>query len=170
MQKALPAISSLVCLRHSRANQNLSHDNDAFMFVTIFCGILNTKTGEIFYSNAGHNPPLIVRKENEAAYLETTQGTVIGVKENAEFQMKRLILNPEDKLFMYTDGVTEAMNQMDELFSEDRLQRAISINREVSLEGMVSGLMEEIKDFSNGVPQSDDIAILVLKYKGEKLG
>jgi len=150
----------------NRVNQDLCQDNESLMFVTIFCGILNTQTGEILYGNAGHNPPLIVSNGSEAVYLETTEGTVVGIKKDVEFQLERLILNPGDILFMYTDGVTEAMNQSNELYSEERLQKAISTNKNVPIQGVVSRLMREINDFSYGVSQSDDICMLVIKFEG----
>jgi sigma-B regulation protein RsbU (phosphoserine phosphatase) len=152
----------------SRVNQELSIDNESQMFVTLFCGVMDTQTGEIFYVNAGHNPPLVMPLANEVTFLETLRGVSIGIIEDASFHLSRLILNPGEKLFMYTDGVTEAMNRTDELFSKEKLQGIVNKNRDASLEDLISTVMLEIERFSNDVPQTDDITMLALRFDGEK--
>ncbi|MCK4255760.1 SpoIIE family protein phosphatase [candidate division WOR-3 bacterium] len=148
-----------------RANVELCHDNDSCMFVTIFLGILNTKTGEVLYTNGGHNPPLIVHKGKGGDFLEMEQGTAIGAFEDIIFKTERLVLQSGDYIFMYTDGVTEAVNKTEELFSEERLKRDINVLLEKSVKELVLNIVEKIKDFSQGVPQADDITMMVIKYK-----
>jgi len=152
----------------SRVNQELSLDNESQMFVTLFCGVMDTQTGVILYVNAGHNPPLIMPLASEVTYLETIPGISIGIIEDASFHLGRLVLNPGETLFMYTDGVTEAMNWTDELFSEEKLQSIVRTNRDASLEDLISTVMQEIERFSNDVPQTDDITMLALRFDGEK--
>ncbi|MDH5705994.1 MAG: SpoIIE family protein phosphatase [Candidatus Aminicenantes bacterium] len=149
-----------------RLNNELSRDNDSCMFVTIFCGILNTKTGEVLYSSAGHNPPLFLCRDKEAEYLGTPGGIAVGALEGLSFKTERLVLHPGECLFMYTDGVTEAANLRDELFSEKKLRDDLSPLRDRPIKDIVSSLMEKIEDFSQGAPQADDITVMILKYFG----
>ena len=150
----------------SRVNNDLSQNNDSAMFVTIFFGILDLKTGEILYVNCGHNLPLFIRQKKEVGFIKKSKGIIVGAIEDAEFKSERMLLKPGDALFMYTDGVTEAMNEKDELFSDERLLKEMSTMLDQTIEEKVSSLMEKIKTFSNGAPQSDDITMLVLEYKG----
>lgn len=150
----------------NRVNNDLSHDNDSAMFVTIFFGILDVKTGELLYVNCGHNLPLFIHQKKEVEFMKKSRGIIVGAIENSEFMTERLLLKPGDTLFMYTDGVTEAMNEKDELFSNERLLKEMSSMVDKTIDEKVSCLMEKIKTFSKGVPQSDDITILILKYNG----
>jgi len=150
----------------TRLNNELARDNESSMFVTIFCGILNTKTGEISYANAGHNPPLLLRQGKEADFLLLSGSVAVGAMEGLSFKTEKLNLHPGECLFMYTDGVTEATNLKDELFSERRLQNDLSVFREKPIQDVVLGLMEKIEDFSQGAPQADDITMMILKYFG----
>ncbi len=150
----------------TRLNNELAQNNESCMFVTIFCGILNTKTGEVIYSNAGHNPPLLLRLGKDAEYLDTSGGIAVGAMEDLSFKTEKLVLHPGECLFMYTDGVTEATNLEDELFSEKRLQDDLSALREKPIKDIVSSLMQEIEDFSQETPQADDITMMIIKYFG----
>lgn len=150
----------------TRLNNELAQNNESCMFVTIFCGILNTKTGEVIYSNAGHNPPLLLRLGKDAEYLDTSGGIAVGAMEGLSFKTEKLVLHPGECLFMYTDGVTEATNLEDELFSEKRLQDDLSALREKPIKDIVSSLMQEIEDFSQETPQADDITMMIIKYFG----
>lgn len=151
----------------NKVNDELSEDNDSCMFVTLFYGILNTKTGEILYSNAGHNPPLIIRKGERPLYLEKSGSVAIGAMEDMTFKTEKLRLLPGDYLFMYTDGVTEATNKKEELFSEERLIEEISNIRKKPIQELVSGIMQKIDSFAHGMPQADDITMMVLKFYGK---
>jgi sigma-B regulation protein RsbU (phosphoserine phosphatase) len=150
----------------TRLNNELARDNESSMFVTIFCGILNTKTGEVSYANAGHNPPLLLRQGKEADFLLISGSVAVGAMEGLSFKTEKLILHPGECLFMYTDGVTDATNLKDELFSEKRLQNDLSVLREKPIQDVVLGLVEKIEDFSQGAPQADDITMMILKYFG----
>jgi sigma-B regulation protein RsbU (phosphoserine phosphatase) len=151
----------------TRVNQELAPGNEAAMFVTLFCGILNAETGEICYANAGHNPPLLIDREGKATYLPKTGGLVLGVMEGIRYQDECLRLDAGESLFMYTDGVTEAMNLEQELFSEERLQKELILSARRPVQEIVSNLMQRIKDFSGEALQSDDITMMVLQYRGK---
>jgi len=147
-------------------NNELCRDNDTGMFVTIFVGILDTATGEVLYSNGGHNPPLTIGRDGKAEFLRVSPGLVAGVWENFEYVTDRLVLKEGETLFMYTDGVTEAMNPADELFSEERLLRSLMALSTKPIGEMLGKLTEEIVFFAQGAPQSDDITMMVLKFTG----
>ncbi|MBT3261504.1 SpoIIE family protein phosphatase [bacterium] len=150
----------------AKVNDELAKENDACMFVTTFCGILNMKTGKVVYANAGHNPPLMIKKGQKVEYLKLAKGPAVGVLENIEYKKESLILKPGDAIYMYTDGVTEAFNDRDEEFSEKRLLETIELYRDEEAKDLLRKTLQVVHDFSQGVPQSDDITMLVLKYSG----
>lgn len=150
----------------TQANKNLSQGNDSCMFVTVFCCILNLRTGEVTYANAGHNPPVIIRRQAKAEFLAVKADLPLGPMEGVTFQTQRFVLNPGDSLFLYTDGVTEAMNDREELFTNERLLEGLQSFKGVLQEKKIEDLMKEIRTFSKGVEQSDDITMLILTYKG----
>jgi len=149
-----------------KVNMEISRDNDSCMFVTVFCGIFDTRTGVISYANGGHNPPLVLRKGKGAEFLRGGHGPALGVLDNAEFVMEKLSLEPGDALYLYTDGVTEACNENDELYSDERLLNFLSGHTAQSLNGLIENTLQEIRLFEGKMPQSDDITLLVLKFFG----
>jgi sigma-B regulation protein RsbU (phosphoserine phosphatase) len=153
-----------------RVNRELSRDNDVAMFVTIFCGILNTETGEIVYANGGHNLPVVVKRSPEAYYLEKSGGIAIGAMEGVTYQKESLLLEPGDMLFLYTDGVTEAMNGKGAFFSEDRLQIAVNNLKGKSPRETIAGVLRVMAEFTSGAPQSDDITMTAIQFFGRKAG
>lgn len=136
------------------------------MFVTLFLGILNVRTGELEYSNGGHNPPYIIRTNGDIEPLESTKGIPLGVMDDFAYQSRKITLQKGDTLLLYTDGVTEAVNKELELFSEHRLEDALAALKDKTIEEMVGGIVEKAKDFSQGVPQADDMTMLILRYHG----
>lgn len=149
-----------------KVNAEIARDNDSCMFVTVFCGILNIRTGEVSYANGGHNPPFILRQGKTPEFLSGGRGPAVGVLEDAVFEKAVLAMRPGDILYLYTDGVTEACNEKDELFSEERLQEMLSGTVPGSLKGLVEETLRNIRFFSGRMPQADDITLLVLKYFG----
>jgi sigma-B regulation protein RsbU (phosphoserine phosphatase) len=148
-----------------RVNQDLCVDNDSNMFVTVFCGVLHTRTGEVWYSNGGHNPPYLLTASGEVVTLERTGGMVLGVMEDIPYQTKRITLRTGDGLFMFTDGITEAMNCHNQLFSDARLRAVLHrINGASSIE-LIRQVVSEVERFASGAPQSDDITALALLYR-----
>ncbi len=147
-------------------NNELCRGNDTGMFVTIFLGILDTATGEVLYSNAGHNPPVTVGRDGKVEFLGLGPGLAVGVSENFQYVTGRLVMKEGETLFMYTDGVTEAMNPDDQLFSEERLLASLVALSAKPIGEMLGNLTEEIIFFAQGAPQSDDIAMMALKFTG----
>lgn len=150
----------------TRVNEDLTLDNPSLMFVTLFLGIFNVRTGELEYSNGGHNPPYIIRRDGNLESLATTHGMALGVMEDVSYQSNKILLNKGEKVFLYTDGVTEAMNEGYELFSGKRLEKELSAMGEESLEGVINGLMSKISIHAGSEPQSDDITMMVIRYNG----
>jgi len=148
-----------------KVNSEAVQNNESCMFVTVFIAILNIKTGEIKFANAGHNPPLIAQKNNCASFLNVESGCAIGVVENPDFVTEKIVLRHDDLIFFYTDGVTEAFNENGEEFSDERLLNDFDSLVKLSAEQIVSGVLEKVLRFSGEAPQSDDITLLALRYK-----
>jgi len=136
------------------------------MFVTVFYGILNTRTGEYSFSNAGHNPPYIVKPDGSFKQLAITGDVVMGVLDNVEFSSHSLSLDPGDALFLYTDGVTEAMNESLDLFTEERLENILRGLGEATPKEMIDAVSIAVDEFTGNENQSDDITMMALRYMG----
>lgn len=148
----------------TEVNREISVNNDSCTFVTVFMGILNVNTGKMFYTNAGHNPPLIIHKGKEVQFLTGKGNTVIGADEDSVFTSDELQLEPGDTIFLYTDGVTESSNESEEMFSEERLQHEVSLHRHETAQKLVSAVSKKIKKFSSQTLQFDDITIMALRF------
>ncbi len=152
------------CLR--RVNGMLIPDSDTSMFATVFYGVLNAKTGELRYSNGGHNPPYLVRCDGSVAQLGSTPGTLLGMLPNVEYGTATVAMHPGDLLFLYTDGVTEAMNGARELFEEPRLEQSLQGIQAVGITDVLQRIQGELERFCDSAPQSDDITMMALKFVG----
>ena len=153
----------------AHANDRLCEGNDQMMFVTVFFGVLNLRTGEFVYVNAGHNPPLVLRGGQEPSYLmpEGKPDKPLGVMEGRAYQQCSMTLTPGDMIFLYTDGVTEAINETAELYGEERLKEALDrIDRNAPVSETLGSLRESIKSFAGNAEQADDITMLGLRYSG----
>ena len=146
-------------------NVELCQDNEAMMFCTAFCGVLNIRTGECLYSNAGHNPPLIVRLGRKPRWLAVPAGIPMGIDEDGTYKTERTILNPGDAIILYTDGVTEAMDSTKTLYTANRLINTVEVSPASSLESVVMGIINSVKDFAGGELQSDDITVMAVRLK-----
>jgi len=147
----------------ARVNDDLARDNPSLMFVTLFLGILNIVTGELEYCNGGHNPPYQLSPDGVVP-LATTDGMALGVMEGFSFESRSTTLAPGDTLFVFTDGVTEAMNSKGELFSEARLEKTLAGLCREPVVRVTDQVGREIGDFVAGAEQTDDITMLVLRY------
>ena len=150
-----------------RANNDLCHENESSMFCTLFYGIMNTETGEVTYANAGHNPPYIIEKGVEPVQIESTGGIALGVMEEMEFESATFTASKGDSIFLYTDGVNEAMNEADEEYTYERLEDYLKENSAESITDIVNGNLNNVKEFACTAPQSDDITVLALRYLGK---
>jgi sigma-B regulation protein RsbU (phosphoserine phosphatase) len=148
-----------------RVNKLLCKDNEAGMFVTAFMGYLDIPSGKFTCVNAGHNPPLI-RRRDKFEWLKIKRCFVLGGMEDARYQEEETVLNPGDQIFLYTDGVTEAVNTEQQLFTEARLLETAAAKKDCDLQEFVVSIKKEIDTFAGNAEQADDITMLVLKYRG----
>jgi len=149
-----------------RVNHELCWENDSAMFVTVFCGIFNIKTGELRYSNAAHNPPVLLHASGQAEWLTLPEGFMLGPFEDSRYETRSMVLAPGDMLILYTDGITEAMNAAKELYSEEKLLETVMQRANETAEGLVREIVQSVHDYAGNEPQSDDITLLTLKYHG----
>jgi len=161
----IQGLSAVDCI--NSVNKLLCLESVSSMFVTVFYGILDITTGKVDYVNAGHNPPYMLTQTG-INKVDMTGGIVLGVFDDFEYQSKSFLLNPGDYFFLFTDGVTEAFNDKDELFSDNRLEDLLKARTTSSIVDVVKDTFEAVNVFSSGVPQSDDITILSLAYHGQK--
>ena len=149
-------------------NNQLCENNDAGMFVTCFVGVLDVPSGTFTYANAGHNAPLLYHSGKEYQWLKAKPGFVLAGLEGMQFASEKIDLRRGDRLLLYTDGVTEALDPAEELYGEDRL--IATMNRadilHAPIEQVVKALQDDIHAFANGAEQADDITILLLEIAG----
>jgi sigma-B regulation protein RsbU (phosphoserine phosphatase) len=144
-------------------NNKLCENNDTGMFVTAFIGFYNIVTGRFVYVSAGHNPPLVRKSGGDFEFLKTEPGLILAWKKGVEYKEIDTTLEPGDTLYLYTDGVTEAMNADQDLFSEQRLHNALNTYKDHMPEELISAIKQEIDSFTCGAEQADDITMLALK-------
>lgn len=161
-----------------RANDVLVPDAQEGMFVTIFYAMLDPASGELRYANAGHNPPLWVRWRQRKLERLTRSGMAIGVQLGTSIGEERLTLEPGDFLVLYTDGVTEAFSSQEEPFGEERLQAVIeelvlrsseTEARALTAAELLDGIDQAVRRFTEQVPLSDDLTLLVLHRRKETI-
>jgi sigma-B regulation protein RsbU (phosphoserine phosphatase) len=158
---ALQGMSPAACISHS--NDLIAKESYDSMFVTVFYGIYDIKTGEITYCNAGHNAPCILRKNGEVKPLPDSTDLVVGILEGFEYTEETCRLEPGETLFTFTDGVSEAMNVNFEMFGDDRLQATLSEVPLNNCQQIIDAMAADVATFTKGAEQSDDITMLALK-------
>ena len=147
------------------ANEKLCENNESGMFVTAWMGKIDLSTGKLSFANAGHNPPVIVHANGECEYLKSRTGFILAGMEGMRYRANEMTLNRGDRIFLYTDGVTEATDINEALYGEDRLKSYIDKNINLKAEALLSGLKEDIDLFAGDAPQFDDITMLIFDYK-----
>lgn len=148
-----------------RVSRELLVDNEAMLFVTMFLGILDYNTGQLIYSNAGHNPPVLLRG-GRADWLPLPRGLFLGVMEDAVYRNMTTTLEKDDRLVVYTDGVTEAVDESGALYSNQRLLDVVSGLSAQGAKQMSEALVDSVCRFAGNAPQADDITVLTIHYLG----
>ncbi|NMC48998.1 MAG: serine/threonine-protein phosphatase, partial [Desulfovibrio sp.] len=150
----------------SRVNAELCVENEQMLFVTMFCAILDFTTGELVFSNAGHNPPVLLRAGGETEFLTVPRGVFLGIMDDAAYRTGRITLAPGDALLVYTDGVTEAMNEAEQLYSSARLLELLRTANRADATALTNTVMESVLAYEGDAPQADDITVLAVVYRG----
>ncbi|MBR6390155.1 MAG: SpoIIE family protein phosphatase, partial [Lachnospiraceae bacterium] len=148
-----------------RTNNALCSDNRSDMFVTIWIGILNIRTGVITAANAGHEYPALMQ-DGRFSLLKDKHGLVIGGYEGMKYTEYEIHLNPGDKLFLYTDGVPEATSSNDDMFGTDRMIDALNMDPGADCEQILKNVRQSVDTFVQDAEQFDDLTMLCLEYHG----
>ncbi len=147
------------------ANARLCESNDEGMFITAWIGILDTRTMTMQYTNAGHNYPVLLRRDAPCEPVEDIHGLFLAGLDFTEYNQSELALGPGDRLFLYTDGVTEAHDPDNAQYGEDRLNAVLERTRHSPGDAVLESVATDIDDFARGAPQFDDITMVVLDIK-----
>jgi sigma-B regulation protein RsbU (phosphoserine phosphatase) len=147
----------------ARLNDELAADNPSGMFVTFLCAVFEPKSGRLTLANAGHCRPVLRPAHEPPRWAMNNLGTALGFEPGLEFERAELNLRPGDSLILYSDGVTEAFNPQDECYGNDRLLADAGGFNGSSASEITVALLQKVRAFAHGAPQSDDIAILTLQ-------
>lgn len=146
-------------------NNNICEHNEANLFVTIWLGILEISTGRLTFVNAGHEEPALYRKGGSFELYKTKHNVAVGVFLDIEYTNYDIQLGRGDKLFVYTDGVPEATDQFDKLFTTGRMLEALNRYRDGAPQEILEGVRKSVKEFVGGRPQFDDLTMLGFELK-----
>ncbi len=148
----------------TRVNHELCRENDLLMFVTLFYGVLDTQNGEVIYSTAGHNPPFVLSRTSGVKPLPLLRSAPLGVKNSTQYHASKIALQDDDVLFLYTDGITEALDEAGQFYSEARLEFFLKHGSSATAQALTQKILAEIKSFVGEAPASDDMTAIALKY------
>ncbi|MBR1600607.1 MAG: SpoIIE family protein phosphatase [Alphaproteobacteria bacterium] len=173
MMSAKTAIKNMLQAGYSlkeainKANNSLCNSSAPLMFVTAFIGILDLKSGNIEYVNAGHCTPLY-KPDNEYKYLDVEKNMVLGVKPDYDYKVEQLKLKENERLFLYTDGVTEAQTTESEFFGEERLLKILN-KEKLPISKTLEYVHNNIREFIKEASQFDDITMLIVEFYHKKV-
>ena len=145
-----------------KINDELCENNEENMFVTVFAGLLDYKTGTLEFINAGHNKPLI-RRQGRYTWLEGLSGMPMGYMGGVHYKLLQTKLDPGDIIYTYTDGVTEAVNVKQELYGDDRLITLLNGRPEEDVTKLLAMVLADVKKFAGRAEQADDITMLAVR-------
>lgn len=148
-------------------NRALHRDSDTSLFVTLFYAVFDPATGSLTYSNGGHNPPFVLRAGGGVEQLRG-HGFPVGALEEVRYRNGQAELRPGDGLFLYTDGVTEAMDEARRQFTPERLLKTLEESDRSSPVTLVYDVVEAVRRFTGDAPQSDDLTVLAMRYAGPR--
>jgi len=151
-------------------NSQLCEENDAEMFVTVWTAVLDLDTGEVVEANAGHEYPALLGTDGRFELVKTKHSPAIGVMEGLRFRQREFRMEPGQKLFVYTDGVTEATNADLQLFGEARLMETLNRNTDKTVTELLGAIRHDVDQFVGDAPQFDDLTMLAILYRGKDSG
>ena len=149
-------------------NEQLCEGNEAEYFVTVWAAVVDLRTGEVVEANAGHEYPALCQKDGSYELVRTKHSPAVAIMEGMRFRERSFRLNPGDRLFVYTDGVTEATDAQNQLFGEERLVTALNQNPGLTQEKLLASVRESIDTFVGEAPQFDDLTMLGFEFRGEQ--
>jgi sigma-B regulation protein RsbU (phosphoserine phosphatase) len=155
---AMPAPADIITM----VNRDLCQDNAAMMFVTLFFGMLDPRTGDLQFTNAGHNPPYHLTADGVTPII-ASKGRPLGARSNSTYETGRLRLAPGETIYLYTDGITEAANTQDEFFTEERLEAALRDTAGGRPYDLVRAVVASVGLHVEGAPQSDDRTAMAIR-------
>lgn len=144
-------------------NQSLLEQHSSGMFVTLFYGILNTRTGLLEYANAGHNPPYAFSPGGQVRALKQRGGPMLGIFPDFQYSSFGEEIAPGEGVMVFTDGVTEARNKQEDFFGEPRLEAYLAAHASLPANDLVRGLHDEVERFEAGARRADDITVLAVR-------
>ena len=152
-----------------RINERLAENNPTCMFVTLFIGLFDPATGRLDYASGAHCPPFIVSPDADVPVrmLTETSGPLVGAMQGMDYEACHACIAPGEYCLLYTDGVSEAMNEKQELFGEERIAATLEKLRGASPDEVLHGVMSAVKAYRGAAPQSDDITMLCFRRAGE---
>jgi len=161
--------ATVPALALNHVNERILSDSRSEMFVTVFYGVLEPDTGRLRYVNAGHNPPFMISRHKGRPTVKqlSPTGMALGVTEDTIWKQKVIQFNPDDLLLLYTDGITEAQNQSGQFYDKSRLLEYLRNRVSLSARDVQVGLLSSLQKFTHGLPQHDDIALMVIHRKKE---
>jgi len=147
----------------TRLNRIINSNCPANRFISFFIGVLDPKTGQLNYVNAGHNPPLLARRDGTVEKLDCT-GLILGIMPSARYEQQTVTLQPGDIVVLFSDGVTEASRpDVDEEFGEERLAQAVFKLRDLPAKSIIEAINQQVQEFTVGSPPADDITLVIAK-------
>ena len=149
----------------TRINDALAEENESCMFVTLFLAICDLQTGMVRFTNAGHNPPFIVRANGTVENIKDIHGPIAGAMEGTVYRQDEIQLSKGDLLFLYTDGVSEAMNTLDQQFTEAQIGRVLADASDNQPQACIDKMLNAVDEFADGCEQSDDITMLGFRFE-----
>ena len=153
----------------TEANNRLCEGNEVEMFVTVWLGVLELESGRLTYANAGHNFPLLARSDCSFEYLKHTSGLVLAGMEGIRYREFETRLGRADVLFLYTDGVTEAIDGAQNAYGDERLLSVLNAQQDRKPAELVKGVTRDLQNFTKNEPQFDDVTMLALRCLGDGL-
>ena len=153
----------------TKVNDLLCESNKEELFITAFEGVLDLRTGELEFVNAGHEKPIVYHKDEDIWEVYPTRaGFVLAGLEGIQYRSGTMNLKKGDRLFLYTDGIPEAVNPLNEQYGMDRLVRVLQRNKNTELNRMITDIRTDVDEFADGAEQFDDITMLCMEFNEYK--
>lgn len=153
----------------SFVNNRIVQKNEANLFVTVWAGIVTLSTGEVVACNAGHDDPVLYKKNGEFELIKSKHGIVVGAFEGYQYKDYTFKMDKGDKLFVYTDGIPEATNAYKQMFTIDKMVESLNSHKDENPQGVCEGIIDDVNKFVNGSEQFDDMTMVCFEYDDQQV-